>query len=201
MADGDEFARGGASLNELMEQLIEAQTAQTGLLRELTNIADSLARSESRESVAEVLTAVSGYMQALDTTMAAPTQMGTSTPQAQQPVLSKEELAVLGGYDELRAALGRTDAKAFYVTATADPTAYTLTIVGEAVKKADTVTIGEKSFMISSPMSDTTVINDPPDEVFRTQQPKVRLLAGGRVIAVARFITVKTPPTTTRSRG
>jgi hypothetical protein len=201
MSNGDEFDRGGASLNDLLGQLLEAQVVQTGLMSKLVEVTDSLARSESRESVAEVLTAVGDYMQALDATTATPTRMATSTQQAQQPALSDDELTVLGQYDELRAALGRTGAAAFYVTATADQIADTLTIVGEAVQKADTVTIGETRLMISSPMGNEIVITNPPDEVFRTPQPKIRLLSGGRVIAVARFITVQTPSTTTRSRG
>ena len=206
MSNGDDADFGGESLDGLLHKLLEAQVKQTRLLNNLVEVTESLAASERRESWGEFLEGLSKYTKALDTAMASPTQApprptAQVAPPAQQPVLSKEELAVLGGYDELRAALGRTDAKAFYVTATADPIAYTLTIVGEAVKKADTVTVGDKSFPTSSPMSDTTVIDDPPDEVFRTPQPKVRLLAGGRVIAVARLITVQTPSPTPRLRG
>jgi hypothetical protein len=189
----------------MLQQLVEAQTNQTLLMAELVNVSKSLATSESTESIAELITAAAEStkieMLAALVDSGQPMATAAAPPQAQQPVLSNEELAVLGGYDELRAALGRTDAKAFYVAATADRTDYTLTIVGDAVMKADTVTVGDKSFTISSPLSGKKVINDPPDEVFGTPQPKVRLLAGGRVIAVARFITVKKSSTTTGLRG
>jgi hypothetical protein len=205
MSDGGDPGRGGGSLEDMLQQLVEAQTNQTLLMAELVNVSKSLATSESTESIAELITAAAEStkieMLAALVDSGQPMATAAAPPQAQQPVLSNEELAVLGGYDELRAALGRTDAKAFYVAATADRTDYTLTIVGDAVMKADTVTVGDKSFTISNPLSGKKVINDPPDEVFSTPQPKVRLLAGGRVIAVARFITVKKSSTTTGLRG
>jgi hypothetical protein len=176
-------------------------------MRQLVEVTESLAQSESRESVAEVLTAVSDYMQALDRTTTAPpmqtaalTRVASPTQPTQQPVFSDDELAVLGQYDELRAALGRTGAINFYVRATADQIANTLTIVGAAVQKADTVTIDKEPAPFTL-VHNEMIITDPPDEVFRTPQPIIRLLSVGRVIAVARSITVKTPSTTTRSRG
>lgn len=204
--DESDYARASLEKQEkLLGKLLEAQVTQTGLMKELVNVSKSLARSESRESVAEVLSAVSGYIQALDSTTASPTQAPPEpparvAPPAQRPLLSDEELAVLGGYDELRAALGRTDAKNFYVTATADPTANTLIIAGEAVPKADTMTVNETPVTGHRDGNQIT-ITDPPKEVFRTPQPIIRLSSAGRVIAVARFITVKTPSTTARLRG
>jgi hypothetical protein len=205
MSIDDESGFGGESLEHVLHQLLEAQVRQTGLMTELVSVSKSLARSESRESIAEYIAAVAEstrteMLAALvesNRPMAA-TATPTAPPVAQSTV-SDDVVNVLAQYDGLRAALARDDAANFYVAATAENSASSrsLTIEGTATKKADRVTIGGKCIDAwSRPFENTILVTDPPEEVF-TAQPAVELWAGLRLIGAARSIKVKSSSSTT----
>src|ERR1700687_308537 len=181
LANGD-----NPPLRDVLYKLLEAQTDQAGLMRELVKITGSLARSESRESITDLANALKDLGSSNGRTSSAP-------PAPQPDEASGDKLVVLAQYDEMRAGLGRNGAASFYVAATPFEEDRRLVIKGAALAKATRLTIGDLSIPCQPGSTDSLVIENAPDSVFSPPPPAIRLWSGDRLIAVARYVAERSP--------
>ena len=178
---------------ETLNQLLEAMTIQTDLLRQLTNVTGSLAESESRESIVELIKTMQ-VERSLHMAAAAPVSSHAhdfgDDLESRSPA-DHDKLTVLAQYDELRASLGRKGAS-FYAAAHLNDDG-SLLISGPAATAATSFIIGGRAIPRRAGIADsqraTWLLGDPPPEVFGDSLPVIELRAGERLIAIVRLMT------------
>jgi hypothetical protein len=171
---------GSGGLEAMMNQLIEAQVIQTNLMTRLVEISGSLAQSESKEALADLINAFT------ESRAVASVDSAPAVAAAPPDIATAARLTVLAQYDEMRAALGRT-AGAFYATAKPDRNRGIVAIETELFRSITSVTIGGHLAQFRVVGDKKLEVKDPPPEVYGNNPPPIQLCSGDRLVAIARY--------------
>lgn len=178
------------NLESMIGKLLEAMSTQTLLLDRMTLNSDVLVRLEALDVQLQglELNRIGQASGAVPPAAPVAAAVVTTAVTAERPSveINADAARCLANYDELRSSLGRSTQSFFVAVQRVDSS---LVVTGQAVTSAQTVFVGGRLLSISDGvLGQRTWTIDSIDGIDADRRPAVELRAGGRLIAVGRWL-------------